>query len=158
MHQSIENPMSRKFILAVVALLAAMFPSPAWAADQEWSLDKDKDGIEVYTRPVEGSGIKEFKGVADVDADIENILSLLRDSDRFKTWFPNTSESKLLFRDGDLSYQYSVMAPGKTNVMFTMHLEPGGGVPKWMINARIVATPFEALTNLRVIVAISEAN
>jgi hypothetical protein len=30
-----------------------------------------------------------------------------------------------------------------------MHLEPGGGIPEWMINARVVGTPFEALTNLR---------
>ena len=30
-----------------------------------------------------------------------------------------------------------------------MHLDPGGGIPEWMINARIIATPFEALTNLR---------
>ncbi len=37
----------------------------------------------------------------------------------------------------------------KTNVRLSMHLDPGGGIPQWMINARIVATPFEALTNLR---------
>ena len=142
-----------------------------------------------------------------MDAEIDAILALLRDSDRFKTWFPDTPESKLLDRDGDISYQYSVMetpwpmedrdnvlrsvtkrdeatgivhitltaAPdyhpvqkgrvrirkasgawkldpttsGKTRVTFTMHLEPGGGIPQWMINARIVATPFKALTNLR---------
>ena len=37
----------------------------------------------------------------------------------------------------------------KTHITFTMHLEPGGGIPQWMINARIVVSPFEALTNLR---------
>ena len=173
----------------------------------EWTLDLQEDGIEVYTRPVEGSGIKEFKGIAEVGVSLEKILELLRDSSRFKTWFPNTPESKLLSRDGDVSYQYSVMgtpwpmddrdnvlrsvttrdentgdvriditaAPdyypaqdgrvrvqkahgtwklkpigaNKTHVMFKMHLEPGGGIPQWMINTRIVATPFEALTNLR---------
>ncbi len=183
-------------------------PDIAWAATPEaWSLDKRENGIDIYTRPVEGSGIKEFKGVADVDAEVDTILALLRDPDRFKTWFPDTPESKLLGRDGDISYQYSVMgtpwpmddrdnvlrsvakrdettgivditlsaapdyhpvqngrirvqkargtwrlepiAPGKTHVTFTMHLEPGGGIPQWMINARIVATPFRALTNLR---------
>lgn len=180
------------------------------ATDEEWSLDKQKDGIDVYTRPVEGSGIKAFKGVAEVGANIESILELLRDSSRFKTWFPNTPESKLLSRDGDVAYQYSVMGtpwpmadrdnvlrsvttrdtltgvveievnaapdyypvqkgrvrvqkahgtwtlvpagPDKTLVTFTMHLEPGGGIPQWLINTRIVATPFEALTNLRKVV------
>jgi hypothetical protein len=177
------------------------------ATMEGWTLDKQENGIEVYTRPVEGSGIKEFKGLAEVDVSVEKVLALLRDSNRFKTWFPNTPESKLLARDGDVSYQYSVMgtpwpmddrdnvlrsvttrnentgvvgievtaAPDyypvqkdrhrvqkahgtwtlepvgldKTHVTFIMHLEPGGGIPQWMINARIVATPFEALTNLR---------
>jgi hypothetical protein len=174
---------------------------------EEWSLDKQENGIDIYTRPVPGSGIREFKGVAEVDANIEKILALLKDSSRFKTWFPNTPESKLLARDGNVAYQYSVMGtpwpmddrdnvlrsvttrdestgivgieitaapdyypvqegrvrvqkahgtwtikpigPDKTHVTFTMHLEPGGGIPQWIINARIVASPFEALTNLR---------
>ncbi len=188
----------------------ALASAPALsAAPAEWSLDKQEDGIEVYTRPVEGSGIKEFRGIADVDVDVETILDLLRDSSRFKTWFPNTPESRLLEREGDVTYQYSVMgmpwpmekrdnvlraitrrddesgavdievtaapdyyppqagrlrirkahgnwrlepiAPDKTRVIFTMHLEPGGGIPQWLINARVVAAPFEALTNLRAI-------
>ena len=188
-----------------VCLLA---PDLAMATTPEaWSLDKRENGIDIYTRPVEGSGIKEFKGEALVDAEVDAILALLRDSDRFKTWFPDTPESKLLSLDGNTSYQYSVMgtpwpmadrdtvfrsvakrdettgivnitlaaapdyhpvrkgrvrvrkargtwrlepiAPGKTHVTMTMHLEPGGEIPEWMINVRIVATPFKALTNLR---------
>lgn len=41
------------------------------------------------------------------------------------------------------------VAPERTRVTFTMHLDPGGGVPEWLLNARVVETPFEALTNLR---------
>ena len=188
--------------------LLALAAAPALAANPAaWRLDKRENGIDVYTRPVEGSGIKEFRGIADVAVDIETILDLLRDSSRFKTWFPNTPESRLLGREGDVTYQYSVMgmpwpmekrdnvlravtrrdeesgivdievtaapdyypprkghlrirkahgtwrleplAPDKTRVVFTMHLEPGGGIPQWLINARVVAAPFEALTNLR---------
>jgi len=216
MQRPIRNSTSGIITLAAFLFFFSTFASPAWTAEPEWSLDQEKDGIEVYTRPVAGSGIKEFKGVADVDSGIDSILALLRDSDRFKTWFPNTSESKLLSREGDISYQYSVMATPwpiadrdnvlrsvatrdnetgvvkitidaapdyhpiqqdrvrvqtakgiwrltplsdqKTNVAFTMHLDPGGGIPQWMINARIVATPFEALTNLRMTVAGSAAN
>ena len=39
--------------------------------------------------------------------------------------------------------------PNKTHVKFVMHLEPGGGIPDWMVNAQIIATPFDALTNMR---------
>jgi hypothetical protein len=142
-----------------------------------------------------------------IGVEIEAIVALLRDASRFKDWFPNTRESKLLERDGAVSYQYSVMstpwpiadrdhvflsvltrdestgridisvdaapdahpiqrgrhrvtrakgswrltpqAPDETHVAFAMHLEPGGSIPDWMVNTRIVATPFEALVNLR---------
>jgi hypothetical protein len=172
-----------------------------------WELKKQADGIEVYTRPVEGSDIREFKSEGMVSVDVGSIVALLRDAARFKNWFPDTSESRLLKREGAVSYQYSVMStpwpindrdlifrsvlkqneitgqveieinaapdahpvqddlhrvthaigswqftpdgPNRTHVKFTMHLEPGGGIPDWMVNARIVATPFNALVNLR---------
>ncbi len=177
------------------------------AGESPWNLVRERDGIVVYTRPVEGSGIREFKGSALVAASAQQIRALLRDADHFKDWFPNTSESRLLARDGDVSYQYSVLdapwpvsdrdnvfrsettidpttgqvairvsaAPDyhpeqpervrvrralglwllepvgaeQTKVTFSMHLEPGGGVPQWLINAQVVETPFDALTNLR---------
>jgi hypothetical protein len=190
--------------LTAIALICA--PASA-TTDERWSLDRQGNGIDIYTRPVPGSGIKEFKGISEFDRDLKSILAVLRDSDRFKDWFPNTPESKLLSREGKTSHQYSVMdapwpvsdrdyvfrvvtthdettgsvelaisadptyypeqkgrirvqtAKGswklepistqKTRVTFRMHLEPGGGIPEWLINARVVDTPFEALTNLR---------
>lgn len=44
-----------------------------------------------------------------------------------------------------------------TWVLFELHLEPGGGIPDWLANARIVSTPFEALTNLRRMTSRSES-
>ena len=179
----------------------------ATANAYEWELEKQADGIDVYTRPVSDSDIKEFKGEGIVGVSISAIVELLRDSAQFKNWFPNTSASKLLERDGAVSYQYSIMStpwpisdrdnifrsvmtrdettgsveitvdaapdhypvqkrlhrvtrakgswlltpdgPNKTHVKFVMHLEPGGGIPDWMVNAQIIATPFDALTNMR---------
>jgi hypothetical protein len=202
-----ERRIWRQLTMALLlsTLAAPAFPTTVLA--EEWTLAKQENGIEVYTRPVEGSGIKEFKAIAEVDSSVDGILNLLRDSNRFHTWFPNTPSSKLLGVNGDVRYQYSTMgtpwpisdrdnvlrseskrhetsgvvdilvtvapdyypeqenlvrvrkaqgawhleplAPQRSRVTFTMHLEPGGGIPEWMINARIVATPFEALTNLR---------
>lgn len=194
------------FFSLVVSLL---FTQSAIAA--EWDLQREENGITIYTRPVPNSGIREFKGIAEVDHNAKMILALLRDSDRFKTWFPNTPESKLVERNGNVSVQYSVMdapwpvsdrdnvlrsvtshddetgqiqiqvaaAPDayperpdrvrvkkatgnwileplsdyKTRVTFQMHLEPGGGIPEWLTNARVVDSPFEALTNMREILS-----
>jgi hypothetical protein len=189
-------------VLSLVLFVAGFAGTATQAGD--WTLEKQADGIDVYTRPVEGSDIKEFKGEGVVGVEVENIVALLRDAGRFKDWFPNTSESRLLKREGDTSFQYSVMAtpwpisdrdnvfrsvttrdaptevpiqdgrhrvtrakgswqltpqgPGRTFVTFIMHLEPGGGLPDWMVNARIVATPFEALMNLREILGASPTN
>lgn len=186
--------------------LAILLASPSYASEA-WTLDKEADGIRVYTRAVTGSGIKQFKGTGDVDAPVERILEVLRDTPNFAKWFPNTRESKRLATEANAHYQYSVMetpwptadrdyvlrtetvrdpetgsvlirlvaapdfhpeqpgrvrvriaqgrwmldpiSPDRTRVTFIMHLDPGGGIPQWMINARVVATPFEALTNLR---------
>jgi hypothetical protein len=201
-----------RLLLAFItsASLATVAMSSASRAE-DWSLEKQEDGITVYTRSVAGSDIKEFKGNGIVEADLESVLAVLRDSDRYQDWFPECPESKLLSREGNVSHQYSVTAapwpvddrdnifrtvlsrdettgavgisigaaprfypeqPGRvrvqnaegswrlepegdqrTRVVFTMHLEPGGGIPAWLINRRIVSTPFGAISNLRAFVA-----
>ena len=201
-------PTPRALLLWPSVAVILMITSPHARADTNaWRLARSAEGITVHLRDVPGSGIAEFRGETVVDAPVSAIIDLLRDADRFKTWFPNTPESKLLSRDGDVSYQYSVMGtpwpmsdrdnvlrsvrsvdpstgtvtivveadpdhhpeqpglvrvrrahgkwvlvprgPDKTHVTFQMHLEPGGGIPEWMINARVVESPFEALTNMR---------
>ncbi|MFO0690526.1 MAG: START domain-containing protein [Myxococcota bacterium] len=204
-------------LMLLLALLALVAPAPVRAGSEvgtegaPWALARDRDGIVVHTRPVAGSGIDEFRGTALVDASVDAIRAVLRDVDDFEAWFPNTSESRLLVREGLVQYQYTVIdapwpvsdrdnvfrtettrdpvtgtvriavsaapdhqpehpdrvrvrhargqwllepvAPARTRVTFTMHLDPGGGVPDWLLNARVVETPFEALTNLRTQVA-----
>lgn len=200
-----ETRTSRLAIAGLAFAMTALTPAMLFAA-ADWTLAKESEGITIHTRPVDGSGIDEFRGVAELAVPVEPLLALLRDSDRFHEWFPATPESKLLERNDEFSVQYSVMdAPwpvsdrdnvlrsvltrsengtveirvvadpdfhpeqaGKvrvrkaqglwrlepldakrTRVTFQMHLEPGGGVPEWLINARVVETPFEALGNLR---------
>ena len=38
---------------------------------------------------------------------------------------------------------------GGTRVAWELHLEPGGSVPTWLVNQRVVDTPFRALRELR---------
>lgn len=201
----LDRHSSRLGLVLLVGMALSTSSDPAYA--EQWTLARSEKGIEVHTRPVPGSRIEAFRGSGLVEAEPEVILAVLRDSDRFHEWFPNCPESKLLSREGAISFQYSVMAapwpvddrdnvfrsvlsrdatsgvielrisaapdahpeqpgrvrvrtargswrlepsgPGRTRVIFTMHLEPGGGVPAWLANARVVATPFEALENLR---------
>lgn len=198
-----------------ICLFALIGTTAGTANAYDWELKKQADGIDVYTRPVSDSDIREFKGEGIVRVGVDAIVALLRDSARFKEWFPNTSESRLLERDGAVAYQYSVLStpwpisdrdnvfrslttqdeasgrvdiaieaapdhypvqqrlhrvtrangnwrltpngPNATHVSFTMHLEPGGGIPNWMVNAQIISTPFDALVNMRQILG-ADAN
>jgi hypothetical protein len=60
------------FIIAIT-LFTSLF------AQDNWSLEKDKDGIRVYNRKVEDSKLKEFKGVVSVKASVEQVLSYFTD-------------------------------------------------------------------------------
>lgn len=206
---------AKALIAAVLFVVAASLPAgSARAGAAEWVQERSERGITVFTRAVEGSSIREFRGEGLVRVPVDEILALLRTPSRFKDWFPDTSESKGLPAQGEDSYQYSVMdipwpisdrdnvlrtrlrtdpdtgrvdieidaapdaypeqsgrlrvrkahgswvldprGPGETFVRFQMHLEPGGGLPDWMVNARTVGTPFDALINLRKILGDEE--
>jgi len=60
-------------ILTIIILAAAAF------AAGEWSLDKDKNGIKVYTRRSEGAKLKEFKGVMTINGSPDKVAALLKD-------------------------------------------------------------------------------
>jgi len=47
------------------------------------------------------------------------------------------------------SWRLEPLGTGRSRVTFVMHLDPGGGVPQWLVNTRVVETPFEAIRNLR---------
>lgn len=40
-------------------------------------------------------------------------------------------------------------ADGETRIELVMHIEPGGNVPQWLANRRIVGTPTKMIENLR---------
>lgn len=46
------------------------------------------------------------------------------------------------------SWSLRTLEEGRTEVIFEMHLEPGGNIPSWLANARVVDTPKGALTGL----------
>ena len=69
----------------------------------EWELDKDKDGVKVYTRAVSGSSIKEYKAVANIKADRVAIARVLTRIGDLQNWMPNVKKSKLLKKTSSTS-------------------------------------------------------
>lgn len=71
-----------------------------------WELDKNKDGIKVYTRIEKNSGFKSFKAVITVDASTDKIIKTLKNTRDYIKWYGYTKTSKLLKQEKGVQYNY----------------------------------------------------
>ena len=92
---------------AIILLISALcITSVEIFCQSSWEIDKDKDGIKVFTRVEKDSDFKSFKAVMIVDASISEIVKILRDSDEYTKWFGYTKTSKLIKKEADVQYNY----------------------------------------------------
>lgn len=69
---------------AMVALLVA---APVFAtASPEWTLLRDRDGIQVYSRPMAGSAIREIRAVTGMPATPDAVAAVLRNVSARPQW------------------------------------------------------------------------
>lgn len=79
---------------------------------QSWSLAKDKNAVKVYTRKIEGWGIKEYKAVFSVKASLNKVVRVLKDVPGRYNWLHNTVEIREIARTSDaVSFYNLVDAP-----------------------------------------------
>jgi hypothetical protein len=69
-----------------------------YALAQDWDLAKDKNGVKVYTRKIEGWGIKEYKVKMTVKATLSKVVSTLKDVPGRYEWLHNTIEIREIER------------------------------------------------------------
>ncbi len=62
----------------------------------DWVLRKNKNGIAVYTRYHEGSGIKEIWVIDTVNSSLSGVVAVLLDAENFHKWVYHCSEYKIL--------------------------------------------------------------
>lgn len=87
-----KQPTLIRIIVAVVLLTGV-----AWSdAAPEFSLEKDKNGVKVYTRKIEGSALKEFKGVTTIKTSLMSLVALMDDTDAYPQWLHNVTVAKLV--------------------------------------------------------------
>jgi hypothetical protein len=77
--------------------------------ENPWILKKDKDGIKVFIREVEGIAFKEFLGVITVDFPIEKVEKLMNNVPNQVNWLCDTIESKVISADPVNPIQYNVI-------------------------------------------------
>ncbi|HOT44166.1 MAG TPA: START domain-containing protein [Spirochaetota bacterium] len=81
---------------AVIVTLSLFITSVAPAQENNWTLKKNRKGIQVYTRDVPGSDFKEFRATIVVEATMAGVLKLMEDIRSYPLWFPKLKESLLL--------------------------------------------------------------
>jgi hypothetical protein len=62
----------------------------------EWNLAKDKQGVKIYTRTLEGSKLKEFRVYAELEVSPETLVQVLMDVPHYVDWAENIKFSRLL--------------------------------------------------------------
>jgi hypothetical protein len=67
------------------------------ASGQNWSFVKEKNEVKIYTRPMEGSGLKACKGVADINASALEVYTLVEDLNHTGWWDENLHIAKMFF-------------------------------------------------------------
>jgi len=79
-----------------IVLLLAICIGQIAMAEEAWRLDKDANGIKVYTRNIANSQLREFKGEVELATKSERVISVLKDATSFKKWMPDVVVSTLL--------------------------------------------------------------
>lgn len=66
------------------------------SAQTDWELQKNENGISVYTKDQPNSGFKEIKAVATFNSSLSGLIALLTDIPSHPTWLYRCKQTKLL--------------------------------------------------------------
>jgi hypothetical protein len=82
----------------------------AYAQETDWKLEKEKEGIAVYTRNFEEVKIKEFKATTDINAEMEILVAMVLDVEEYSKWMENVKSAEVIKKiSEDELYIYSVV-------------------------------------------------
>ncbi len=79
--------------------MAFLFFSGGVLADESWTLSREENGIQVFSRPIPGSGAREFKGVRILPAEAPEVLAVFRDIPAATKWFASCIEARKISGD-----------------------------------------------------------
>lgn len=71
-------------------------------SENAWKLELDKEGIRVFTRHVEGSDFKEFKGEMIMNGTVSEIADIIVDVESYPEWCYKTSNVKILQKEENI--------------------------------------------------------
>lgn len=98
---------------AVLFFLSLAFPVFALLAQDGWHLERDKNGVKVYTRKAQSSNMKDSRAIAVVKSDTKEVLNLLLDFENHWRWMDRIKISRTLKKisDDEFYVYYEALAP-----------------------------------------------
>ncbi len=85
-----------KNLIRIGLIYVCLLAQPVSAQNGSWKLEKNENGIKVYTRTVEGEDIREFKATTTIDAARSKIAEIIVNVGDYKNWYPDISEAKII--------------------------------------------------------------
>ncbi|MDG9760921.1 START domain-containing protein [Pseudomonas sediminis] len=77
------------------------------AAERQWQLEREEDGVSVYLADVPGSKYKAYRGVVTINADLAAVQAVQEDVTGSCSWIFSCQQQRLLETDGDVSELYT---------------------------------------------------
>jgi hypothetical protein len=98
--------------ILLAAILVVRSGAGCMYAQEEWTLRKNSEGIEIYTRTRSGSPLKEFRASATIAAPLEVVLGFLNDISLRTEWVYDCREVNIMEQRGtDILYHSSYEMP-----------------------------------------------
>ena len=89
----------------VIALVALSSAAGADEGTNAWRVEKDRDGIQVSTRAVEGWSVREIRASTRIAGRLSSAVAVLDDVDAMPAVNDVVSEARVLQRDSDTRYR-----------------------------------------------------
>src|SRR6188768_1160946 len=97
--------------IMIILILSALFTT--LFAQEGWVLERDKNGVKVYTRKTQTSNMKDSRAIAIVNSDTKEVLNLLTDFENHWKWMDRIKISRVLKKasENEFYVYYEALAP-----------------------------------------------
>ena len=87
-----------KLMALVIATSASAYATATSTenTNSTWELARDKAGVKVWTRSVEGSNIKAFKGETELDVELNQAMALMDNTENYTEWMHQCKSPTLI--------------------------------------------------------------
>ena len=93
----------KRALFACVLFVLCLLQGRALGDEGTWNLVKNDNGVQVYSRPVEGTDLLEFEAVTEISASINVLGVILEDVPSYPQWMANCLESSIIRELSDQS-------------------------------------------------------